>query len=193
MSIESKLRSLGTDTAPGQEVRQSAGSIEAVLRGDRLTGTPVDFSHGDVDAFRPTPGAFEEFSAGVARGGRQAYTEYRGDISIRETIATRLADFTGAPVDARDGLIITPGTQGALFLAVAATVSHGDRVAIVQPDYFANRKLVAFLDAEVVPVALDYRGRAGMAGLATMVTLSLAAYAAICVLIMLSPSTWRAE
>ncbi|UPK37300.1 MATE family efflux transporter [Bradyrhizobium sp. 186] len=34
---------------------------------------------------------------------------------------------------------------------------------------------------------------AGMAGLATMVTVSLAAYAAICVLIMLSPSTWRAE
>ena len=34
---------------------------------------------------------------------------------------------------------------------------------------------------------------AGMTGLATMVTVSLAVYAAICVLIMLSPSTWRAE
>jgi Na+-driven multidrug efflux pump len=34
---------------------------------------------------------------------------------------------------------------------------------------------------------------AQMAGLATMVTLSLAAYAAICALIMLSPATWRAE
>ena len=34
---------------------------------------------------------------------------------------------------------------------------------------------------------------AGMAGLATMVTASLVAYAAICVLIMLSPWTWRSE
>jgi Na+-driven multidrug efflux pump len=34
---------------------------------------------------------------------------------------------------------------------------------------------------------------AEMAGLATMVTVSLAAYAAICVLIMLSPATWRSE
>jgi hypothetical protein len=34
---------------------------------------------------------------------------------------------------------------------------------------------------------------AGMAGLAAMVTASLAAYAVICVLIMLSPSTWRSE
>ncbi|MDA9444087.1 multidrug transporter MatE [Bradyrhizobium sp. CCBAU 51745] len=33
----------------------------------------------------------------------------------------------------------------------------------------------------------------GMAGLAIMVTVSLVAYAAICVWIMLSPSTWRAE
>jgi putative MATE family efflux protein len=34
---------------------------------------------------------------------------------------------------------------------------------------------------------------AGMTGLATMVTVSLAAYAAICALIMLSPATWRPE
>lgn len=33
----------------------------------------------------------------------------------------------------------------------------------------------------------------GMAGLATMVTVSMVAYAAICMGIMLSPSTWRAE
>ncbi|BAR54942.1 Na+-driven multidrug efflux pump [Bradyrhizobium diazoefficiens] len=34
---------------------------------------------------------------------------------------------------------------------------------------------------------------AGMAGLATMVAVALAAYAAICALVMLSPSTWRSE
>jgi Na+-driven multidrug efflux pump len=34
---------------------------------------------------------------------------------------------------------------------------------------------------------------AEMTGLAIMVTVSLAAYAAICVWLMLSPSTWRAE
>jgi Na+-driven multidrug efflux pump len=34
---------------------------------------------------------------------------------------------------------------------------------------------------------------AGMAGLAVMVTASLAAYAVICAIIMLSPAVWRAE
>lgn len=158
MSIEAKFKKLGTDNAPGQEVRQQSAGIESLLRGEALAGRPVDFSHGDVDAHEPTPGSFDLFSAGVALGGAQAYTEYRGDIGIREEIGTRLAAFTGAPVDAKDGMVITPGTQGALFLAVAATVSRGDKVAIVQPDYFANRKLVEFFEGEMLPVQLDYIG-----------------------------------
>ena len=156
MSIEAKFHKLGTDNAPGQETRQNASAVEALLRGDPLEGRKVDFSHGDVDAHEPTPGAFELFSAGVSAGGAQAYTEYRGDPGIRDELAPRIADFTGAPVDARDGLIVTPGTQGALFLAIAATVGRGDKVAIVQPDYFANRKLVEFFEGEMLPVQMDY-------------------------------------
>ena len=156
MNIEAKFTKLGTDNAPGQEIRQNASGLEAVLRGEVLAGVPVDFSHGDVDAHEPTPGSFDLFAAGVASGGVQAYTEYRGDIGIREMLAPRLAQFTGAPIDARDGLIITPGTQGALFLAVAATVVRGDKVAIVQPDYFANRKLVEFFEGQIIPVQLGY-------------------------------------
>lgn len=165
MTIHSKFTRLGTDNAPGQEVRQQVGGLESQMRGDRIEGRPVDFSHGDVDAFLPTPGSFEVFSEGVAAGGRQAYTEYRGSLSIREPLAERLAAFTGAPVDGRDGMIITPGTQGALFLAVASTVAHGDKVAIVQPDYFANRKLVEFFEGEMLPVRLDYEGTEGRAGI----------------------------
>ncbi|GAB1477717.1 pyridoxal phosphate-dependent aminotransferase [Paracoccaceae bacterium] len=155
MKIETKFAKLGTDNAPGQEVRQDAGGLTTLMRGDVLTGRKVDFSHGDVDAHEPTPGSFDLFSAGFASGAVQAYTEYRGDLGIRELLAPRLAAFTGAPVDAKNGMIITSGTQGALFLAVAATVTRGDKVAIVQPDYFANRKLVEFFEAEIVPVQLD--------------------------------------
>jgi len=52
-----------------------------------------------------------------------------------------------------------------LFLALASTISAGDKVAIVQPDYFANRKLVQFLDGEVMPVSMDYLGTENSAGL----------------------------
>lgn len=160
ISIEEKYARLGTDHAPGQEVRQRDGAAGLALRGAKLPGRPVDFSHGDVneDAFAPTPGALETFVAGVQRGGSQAYTEYRGAAALRERLAERLGAFTGRALSGADELIITPGTQGALFLAVAATVTAGDRVAIVRPDYFANRKLVEFLGAEVVPVTMDHHG-----------------------------------
>lgn len=166
-TIAEKFARLGTDHAPGQEVRQSTETLSVELTGGHLGGTPVDFSHGDVNdnAFAPTPGAFEEFAAGVQRGGCQAYTEYRGGAAVRELVAARLAEFTGYPVDGNRELIITPGTQAALFLAMGATVNHGDRVAIVRPDYFANRKLVEFLGGEVVPVHMDHHGFPGHAGI----------------------------
>ncbi len=165
MSIESKFSRLGTDFAPGQEVRLAAPSASDWKRGDDLDGRSVDFSHGDVDAHPPAPGAFEAFAEGVEAGGAQAYTEYRGAAPIREMLSERLAQFIGAPVDAKDGLIVTPGTQGALFLAVAATVEKGDKVAIVQPDYFANRKLVEFLDGQMIPIQMRYDETEGEAGL----------------------------
>ncbi|MEO8543457.1 MAG: pyridoxal phosphate-dependent aminotransferase [Betaproteobacteria bacterium] len=164
-SIEVKFAMLATDNAPGQEGRQKAGNLGSLLRGGPIAGKPVDFSHGDVNAFEPTPGAFEAFVAGVQAGAEQAYTEYRGKKNIRDHLAAKLAEFTGAPVSSDDGLIITQGTQGALFLAVASCVTAGDKVAIVQPDYFANRKLVQFLGAEIVPVKLNYLAATENAGL----------------------------
>ena len=125
----------------------------------------MDFSHGDVDAFTPTPGAIEAFMEGYKKGGFQAYTEYRGKEFLREQVAADLAAFTGAPVSAADGLILTPGTQGALFLAMGSVIGHGDKVAIVEPDYFANRKLVEFFDGELVPIEMDYMKSFDKAGL----------------------------
>lgn len=165
VSLIEKFSTLATDNAPGQEVRQSAGNIRDMMRGEEMPGRLVDFSHGDVDAFTPTPGSFERFSEAVETGGRQAYTEYRGSSDIRAELAQRLEAFTGAPVSADEGIILTPGTQGALFLAVASTVSDGDKVAIVQPDYFANRKLVQFFGGEIMPVTMNYMSSNAEAGL----------------------------
>ncbi|KTS06421.1 aspartate aminotransferase [Methylobacterium radiotolerans] len=164
-AIEAKFARLGTTDAPGQEHRQAPANLAGVMLGDKLTGDPVDFSHGDVDAFEPPPGALDGFMAGVAQGGSQAYTEYLGRGDIRFELAKKLARFTGTQVDGADGLIITPGSQGALFLALAASVAPGDRVSVVQPDYFANRKIVDFLGGEVAPVRLDYLGGGNESGL----------------------------
>lgn len=161
--ITEKFAKLGVDNAPGQEVRQRVDDLKMI--GDKIEGIPVDFSHGDVDAFTPTPGALEAFLEGYKVGGAQAYTEYRGKGFLREQIAADLAAFTGAPVSADDGIILTPGTQGALFLAMGSIIGRGDKVAIVEPDYFANRKLVEFFDGELVPIRMDYMKSFDKAGL----------------------------
>ncbi len=162
-SVLEKFAKLGVDSAPGQEGRQKAEKLD--LRGEKISGTPVDFSHGDVDAFEPIPGTKGLFMSAVEYGGKQAYTEYRGSKSIREDMARKLAAYSGAPVNADSELIITPGTQGALFLAMGALIGSGDKVAIVEPDYFANRKLVEFFEGELVPIQMHYTEYTDRAGL----------------------------
>ena len=51
------------------------------------------------------------------------------------------------------------------FLAVASTVGAGDKVAIVRPDYFANRKLVEFFGGEIIPIQLEHLCHTDCSGL----------------------------
>ncbi|MGI6075487.1 MAG: pyridoxal phosphate-dependent aminotransferase [Pyramidobacter sp.] len=163
MNIAEKFALLGIDNAPGQESLQKSKELD--LRGPKLPGAFVDFSHGDVDAHAPTPGSFETFARGFFEGGAQAYTPYRGRRSVLEHVAEKLSAFTGSPIDAASNLILTPGTQGALFLAMGANVMPGDKVAIVEPDYFANRKMVQFFGGQLCPVAMHSNGVTGKSGI----------------------------
>src|SRR5665647_1028780 len=118
MDLKTKFNRLGIDNAPGQEDHQNVGDIK--FDGDILPGFPVDFSHGDVDAHPPIPGTLQTFVDGVHFGSRQAYTEYRGKKTIRDYLADKISDFTGCLINPDENIILTPGTQGALFLAVGA-------------------------------------------------------------------------
>lgn len=157
MTLDEKFSSIEADHAPGQEVRQNIEGLTSRMIGEKLDGVFVDFSHGDVDAFPPTPGSETAWKNGFNAGAKQAYTEYRGDAAIRKRLAQRLSKFTGTSILPDSELIIAPGTQGALFLALGATVTEGTKVAVVTPDYFANRKLVVFLGGEIVPITLNYK------------------------------------
>ncbi|MDJ0933343.1 hypothetical protein [Breoghania sp.] len=55
-TIKEKFDTLKTDNAPGQEVRQKSVALDDLMTGEKLEGRKVDFSHGDVHAFDPTPG-----------------------------------------------------------------------------------------------------------------------------------------
>ena len=156
-TLEEKFKAIEANNAPGQEIRQQIGNLNDIMQGEKLQGVSVDFSHGDVDAFPPTPNSDLTWNEGFNNGASQAYTEYRGSADIRNKLAIHLGNFTDCPIDSNSELIITPGTQGALFLALGATVASGTKVGVVEPDYFANRKLVKFFRGEVVPISLNYK------------------------------------
>lgn len=156
MTLQEKFARLGTDNAPGQEGLQKEEALPMI--GDKLEGPAVDFSHGDVNAHTPIPGSLETFVKQYAvEGTYQAYTEYRGKGTIRQYLAEKLAEYSGAPVDPDTEIILTPGTQGALFLAMGSLVASEDKVAIVEPDYFDNRKLVEFFEGEIVPIQMRWQ------------------------------------
>jgi aspartate/methionine/tyrosine aminotransferase len=152
--IEEKFKKLGIDNAPGQEALQGEAKLD--LRGEKLDGELVDFSHGDVDAHEPIPGSLERFIESYKAGGKQAYSEYRGHKYIRENLAKKITKFTGVEINPDENIIITPGTQGALFLAMSSLIAAEDKVAILEPDYFDNKKLAQFLEADIYPIELDY-------------------------------------
>ncbi|MCU4157749.1 pyridoxal phosphate-dependent aminotransferase [Carboxylicivirga sp. A043] len=154
--LDEKFKAIDAENAPGQEMRQNEINLDSIMLGEKLDGVAVDFSHGDIDAFTPIPETAKVWMESYSKGSSQAYTEYRGLSEIRSKLSENLAEFTGRIIDANRELIITPGTQGALFLALAATVTEGVKVAIVEPDYFANRKLIKFLGGDMVAIPLNY-------------------------------------
>ena len=161
--LQNTFAQLGVDNAPGQEITKKDDCHN--LRGFPIEGRRVDFSHGDVNAFPPLPGSLEVFSRGFHEGSSQAYTEYRGRADIRCQLADDLTKFLGTPVDGNQELILTGGTQSALFLAIGSLLPYGGKLAMITPDYFANRKLAAFFGADIVSRPLYYMESEHRAGI----------------------------
>jgi aspartate/methionine/tyrosine aminotransferase len=114
----------------------------------------IDLTHGDTRAFPPPPAAAADLRAAVDAND-EAYTAYRGSASLRARLAPRVGELLGRPVDPERELIITPGTQGGLFIALSALLAPGDQVALPDPDYFMSERIVAYLGARARRLALE--------------------------------------
>ncbi len=115
--------------------------------------TFIDTTHFDTVRFPPPAWALDAFSE-AARDGALAYTGYRGNRDILESVGRALNGFTGLPFDPHAELMLTPGTQAGLFGALAALVDEGDTVLLVDPDYLFSERILRFLGADVRSVPL---------------------------------------
>ncbi|MGW1076092.1 aminotransferase class I/II-fold pyridoxal phosphate-dependent enzyme [Streptomyces sp. NPDC002537] len=139
-------------------VRETGDGRDAVGGPDAMI---IDTTHFDTVRFPPPPWALSAFAAAAERG-ELAYTAYRGDPHVRRQVAAAVSAFLAVPVDPDDEVVLTPGTQAGLFAALAATVEDGDRVAVPDPDYLFDERIVNFLGAGVerIPLHLSEDGPA---------------------------------
>jgi aspartate/methionine/tyrosine aminotransferase len=117
--------------------------------------TFIDTTHFDTVRFPPPDWALDAF-ARAARDGALAYTGYRGNREVLDTVAASLQSFTGERFDPQRELILTPGTQAGLFAALAACVNEGDAVLLVDPDYLFSERILRFLGADVHGIPLKF-------------------------------------
>jgi aspartate/methionine/tyrosine aminotransferase len=115
----------------------------------------LDTTHFDTVRFPPPSWAGQTFDQ-ASKDGTLAYTGYRGHPGVLNSVAEAVSEFLGFPVDAKQNLAFTPGTQAGLFASLSSLIENGDRVALTDPDYLFSERILRFLGAEIgnVPLVL---------------------------------------
>jgi aspartate aminotransferase len=150
--------------SPGLSVaaaRLAAGDLrpDGPADGDGL----VLMGTGEPDFATPEP----IVQAGIAalRQGWTHYGDLNGDPELRRLAAELASDAADADCDPEQ-VLVTSGATSAVSTAVAATVSPGDRVVLLDPSYSLFASAVLATGGEPVYVALDRSGHLDLGRLA---------------------------
>lgn len=151
--------------APTQLFRQTIlnmrgeGGFTYIARGRALAARGykvVNLSIGQPDV--PTPEKVIDAAVYALKEEKYtAYTETPGIPELRQAIADYLNERYGSDVRP-DEVIVTPGTKGAIFLALATYLSAGDEIIVPEPSYPAYPEGAKILNAKPVYIALEFKG-----------------------------------
>ncbi|WP_422367357.1 aminotransferase class I/II-fold pyridoxal phosphate-dependent enzyme [Pelagibius sp.] len=146
LALPERLPSIGMSLrAAERELERNAG---------RHTGL-LDLTYADTKRFPAPPWAIKSYVEAATSGGR-SYTAYRGEEHVRSTVGASVGGLMGIPVDPKRELILTPGTQAALYTALAAVLEEGDKAIIADPDYLTNERLIRYFGAECIKLPLRW-------------------------------------
>lgn len=142
----------------GRSIRELERELESA---PARNGPVLDATYANTHRFPAPDYALKAFT-NAASGDGMTYTPYVGDVGVRETLSANITSHLG--IDAQNGYstILAPGTQGALFIALAAVLEPGDKVILPDPDYLSTERTLRYLGAEVIRVPVlfeDVEGR----------------------------------
>jgi len=115
----------------------------------------ISFGVGQPDI--PTPQFLVDEGKKALDERFTGYTETEGIEELREAVADYLNTRYGSDVRP-DEVVITIGTKGAAYLAMAAYVRPGDEVIVTDPTYPVYSELPKFLGAKPVYAPLKWLG-----------------------------------
>ncbi len=95
----------------------------------------------------------------LLNGSAQHYTAPIGNSELKSVIAEKLWEDNKLRVDPKRNIIITPGSDAALFYSLVPFVEPGDEVMIVDPSYPNNFQAVEILGG--IPVSVPVRAENG--------------------------------
>jgi aspartate aminotransferase len=103
---------------------------------DRARPGSINLGLGEPDV--ATPEIIKETAAGIVAERKLGYTAQAGLLSLRELVAADYPELRVGP----DQVVITAGSQEALYLALLTLVDEGDEVLLPDPGFVAYPTIV---------------------------------------------------
>jgi aspartate/methionine/tyrosine aminotransferase len=121
-----------------QPAARLQGIEKSVIRQifERARPGSINLGLGEPDL--PTPQVIREAAARVVKEEQNGYTAQAGLLSLRERIASNYPQLHATP----NQVIVTAGSQEALYLALMTMIDHGDEVLIPDPGFVAYPTIV---------------------------------------------------
>lgn len=142
-------RSSRTDSIrPFQVMRLLARARELEQQGRDI----VHMEIGEPDF--PTPAPVLDAAQTAIASGQMFYTPATGLLQLKQSIAQFYQQRFAVTIDPKR-IVITPGSSGALLLALAAVVDPDKKILVSDPGYPCNRNFVRFLAGQTKSIPVD--------------------------------------
>jgi aspartate/methionine/tyrosine aminotransferase len=128
---------------PAQRLRGIEKSMIRQLF-DRAPPGSINLGLGEPDL--PTPGVIRRAAVRVIEDEQNGYTSHAGLPALRELVAADYPQLRATP----DNVIITAGSQEALYLALMTLVDAGDEVLLPDPGFVAYPTIVRMCGGQPV-------------------------------------------
>jgi aspartate aminotransferase len=125
--------------------------ILAEVRAHTASGAAVvSLMRGEPDL--PTPAHITTAAAASLARGRTGYPDNRGELVLREAVATKLARDNNLTYDPGAEILVTTGATFGIYTALTALLNEGDEVLVPDPIYDAYHSPVRLAGGRTVAV-----------------------------------------